>query len=123
VDRRALETMMEGAASAGHGAGAVRTAPRTPLEEHLVAACAEVLGLDPEKVGVLDNFFDLGGHSLLAIQLIAHLRDRWNLIVPLQLIFDAGNLADLAERITERELADLDPELLAEMMSELKEEE
>jgi len=123
VDRRALETMMEGAASAGHGAGAVRKAPRTPLEEHLVAACAEVLGLDRERVGVLDNFFDLGGHSLLAIQLIAHLRDRWNLIVPLQLIFDAGNLADLAERITERELADLDPELLAEMMAELKEEE
>jgi len=121
VDRRALVEM----ARLADGTGAVRaeaerTAPRTSLEKHLVEACAMVLGLDREQVGVLDNFFDLGGHSLLALQLIAQLRDQWNLTVPLQLLFDARSLADLAERITERELADVDPELLAEMMAELR---
>ena len=49
-------------------------APRTPLEERLVAAVGEVLGLAPGTVGIYDNFFDLGGHSLLATQLVARLR-------------------------------------------------
>jgi amino acid adenylation domain-containing protein len=119
VDRRAL-------AGAAGGAGAVREqpeylAPRTPLERQLVEACAEVLGLEPEKIGVLDNFFDLGGHSLLATRLIADLRLRRAVEVPLQLLFDAAHLADLAERVTERELARLDPEDLEAMIAEMAE--
>jgi acyl carrier protein len=119
VDRRALERL-EGLAGtdAADRAGEARVAPSTPLEEHLVEVCAAVLGLDREQVGVLDNFFDLGGHSLLAIQLVAQLRDR-DVLVPLHFVFDARNLADLAERITEHELSDIDPELLEEMLAEL----
>jgi aspartate racemase len=114
VDRRAL------AGLAGEvRAGAAYVAPRTPLEEHLVEACAQVLGLDPATVSVLDNFFDLGGHSLLATQLLAQLRLEWNVEVPLQLLFDTANLGDLAERITEQELAAVDPELLQAMLAEL----
>jgi amino acid adenylation domain-containing protein len=117
VDRRAL------AGLAGEvRAGAAYVAPRTPLEEHLVAACAQVLGLDPEKVSVRDNFFDLGGHSLLATQLLAQLRLEWSLEIPLQLLFDTASLADLAERITEQELAAVDPELLQAMLAEMGEE-
>jgi acyl carrier protein len=120
VDRRALGGNA-GVAEAGR-ARAGYLAPRTPLERHLVEACAEVLGLDPERIGVLDNFFDLGGHSLLATRLIAELQLRRAVEVPLQLLFDAANLADLAERITERELARLDSETLEAMMAELQEE-
>src|SRR5439155_4203231 len=120
VDRRALAAL---AALAGDArpATAELVAPRTPLEERLVDACAEVLGLDPQRIGVLDNFFALGGHSLLATQLIAQLRQQWNLDVPLQLLFDAADLADLAARITERELAGADVAVLGEMMAELEE--
>jgi len=102
-------------------AGGEPVAPRTSLEEQLVEAWAAVLGLDPKQIGVLDNFFDLGGHSLLATQLIAYLDDRWNLTVPMRLVFEARRLADLAERIAESELAGIDPELLEEMMIELEE--
>jgi len=117
VDRRAL-------AAAGGEAARSRVeyvAPRNPLEEHLVEACAEALGLDRAQVGVLDNFFDLGGHSLLATQLVAQLRRKWGIDLPLQLLFDAPDLADLAEQITERELAEADAELLEEMLAELGE--
>ncbi len=117
LDRRALAMLAGGV----HPERAEPVAPRTPLEEQLVGACAEVLGLDPRRVGVLDNFFDLGGHSLLATQLIAQLRQQWSLDVPLQLLFDADHLADLALRITEQELAGADVELLGEMMAELEE--
>ncbi len=115
VDRRVL------AAAGGEAArsGVEYVAPRNPLEEHLVEVCAEVLGLDRTRVGVLDNFFDLGGHSLLATQLAAQLRKKWGIEVPLQLLFDTANLAELAERITERELAEVDAELLEEMLAEL----
>jgi acyl carrier protein len=118
VDRRALAGLagLDGEKQAA----AQYIAPRTPLEEHLVEAVAATLGLERGRVGVLDNFFDLGGHSLLATRLLAELRLRRRLEVPLQLLFDAVHLADLAERIAERELAEVDPALLAEMMAEVE---
>ncbi len=113
VDRRALALRdLEWTAAAEY------VAPRNKLEERLVAICSEVLGL--EKVSVLANFFDLGGHSLLATQMAARLRDRWGIEVPLQLMFDSRNLADLADRITERELAEADDALLAELLKEME---
>jgi len=120
VDRRALADLVAGSAAEVRAAAAY-LAPRTPLEERLVEACAETLGLEPARVSVLDNFFDLGGHSLLATQLITLLRLRFGVEAPLGLLFDAASLADLAEEITQRELSALDPELLAEMMAELGE--
>jgi amino acid adenylation domain-containing protein len=111
VDRRALPAP-EGVITESY------EAPATPVEESLTTACAEVLGLD--RVGVRDNFFALGGHSLLATQLVARLRERHGLDVPLQLVFDAADFRDLADRIVDRELAAADESLLAAMMSEAR---
>ncbi|MTJ18481.1 MULTISPECIES: non-ribosomal peptide synthetase [unclassified Dolichospermum] len=44
-------------------------APRTVIEEKLVAIWSEVLRIG--KVGIHDNFFELGGDSILSIQLIS----------------------------------------------------
>lgn len=44
-------------------------APRTLIEEKLVAIWSEVLRV--ENVGIHDNFFELGGDSILSIQLIS----------------------------------------------------
>ncbi len=68
-------------------------APRTPLETALAEIWGEMLGLP--RVGVLDDFFDLGGHSLLAARLVARLRDRLGLEVPLRQIFETPTIADL----------------------------
>ena len=119
VDRRALAALeVEAARTAVE-----RVPPRTPLEERLVAAVAGVLGLEPERIGVYDNFFDLGGHSLLATQLVAQLRQQHGIDVPLPLLFDSAHLADLADRITTRELAEAGDDLLAEILAELEESE
>jgi amino acid adenylation domain-containing protein len=116
VDRRALPE--PGAAGAVPRTGYL--APRTPLEETIVQTCAELLGLDPARVGIRDNFFALGGHSLLATQLVVLLKDRLGVAVSLRLLFDTPNLMALAEQITESELAAADDQDLAALLDELE---
>jgi acyl carrier protein len=95
-------------------------APRTSVEGWLVEVVAGVLGIAPERVGIYDNFFDLGGHSLLATQVVAQIRLRHGIEMPLDLLFDSAHLADLAERVTERELDTADDALLEEILAELE---
>ncbi len=81
--------------------GAVHVEARTPLEAALLEIWTEVLG--GGRIGVLDDFFDLGGHSLLAARLVARLRDRLGVEIPLRQIFETSTIADLALALLESE--------------------
>jgi amino acid adenylation domain-containing protein len=72
-------------------------APRNPIEDILVNVWSEILKV--EKVGINDNFFELGGHSLLATQLVAQIRDRLEIELPLRQLFNSATLAELAQEI------------------------
>ncbi len=76
-------------------------APRTAMEEMIANIWSELLGV--ERVGVYDNFFELGGHSLLAARIIVRLRDKFAVDVPLRIMFDTPNVADLALAVMERQ--------------------
>jgi amino acid adenylation domain-containing protein len=92
VDRKALPAPERSGAG-----GAEKAPPRTPLEASLAELWCELLGLDQAgKVGRDDDFFALGGHSLLATRLTSRLRDRLQVEVPAQLVFQTPRLADLA---------------------------
>lgn len=95
VDRRSLMLMTVAAAELS----TPYVAPATPLEEELVAIWAEVLKLDPYKVGTRHNFFDLGGHSLLAIQVLARVRAAFQVELPIRDLMDNPTIAGVAAAI------------------------
>ncbi len=70
------------------------TPPRTPTEQTLVELCRAVLGF--RELGVDDSFIELGGNSLQAIQLLARVRERFGVEVPVRELFAAPTLAQLA---------------------------
>ncbi|MFE1744013.1 amino acid adenylation domain-containing protein [Coleofasciculus sp. H7-2] len=72
-------------------------APRNGVEEVLAGIWIQLLKL--EKVGIYDNFFDLGGHSLLIPQLLAKMRETFQIELSLRDFFDAPTIADLARSI------------------------
>ncbi|MGF1426683.1 amino acid adenylation domain-containing protein [Kitasatospora sp. LaBMicrA B282] len=90
VDRSALPE--PGAERPGLDAGF--TAPRTHWEELVAAIWSQVLGI--ERIGVHDDFFALGGHSLLATHVVARLRARHGVSLPLRTVFDRPTVAQLA---------------------------
>jgi len=78
-------------------AGSHPVAPTTSLETALVELWCRLLGR--KQVGIYDNFFELGGHSLLATQLISHIRDRFQLELPLRSFFATPTIAALAAHL------------------------
>jgi amino acid adenylation domain-containing protein len=69
----------------------------TPTEELLASLWASVLKL--KAIHRDDNFFELGGHSLLATQLIARIRDAFEVELPVRAVFEAPSLSQLASII------------------------
>jgi len=74
-----------------------RIMPRTDTEKILAEIWCDVLGYD--NVSVNENFFQLGGHSLKATQVVSKVRDRFQIELPIQAIFEAVTIAELAETI------------------------
>ncbi|MEH1772068.1 amino acid adenylation domain-containing protein [Nostoc sp.] len=68
--------------------------PVTSTEKLLAELWAKLLKY--EAVARHDNFFNLGGHSLLATQLIARIRDKFKVELPLRKIFEFPTLTELA---------------------------
>ncbi|SEN21075.1 non-ribosomal peptide synthase domain TIGR01720/amino acid adenylation domain-containing protein [Paracoccus alcaliphilus] len=71
--------------------------PRDATEETLAALFAEMLGLP--SIGIDDSFFDRGGHSLLATRLVAAIRDRMGVSLPIRAVFETPSVEALACRI------------------------
>ncbi len=72
-------------------------APRTPVEEVVVAIWGDLLGLD--AVGVQDNFFELGGHSLLATRGVSRLREAFRVDLTLPDLFAAPRVEQMAAHV------------------------
>ncbi|HSR69774.1 MAG TPA: amino acid adenylation domain-containing protein, partial [Acidobacteriota bacterium] len=72
----------------------------TPDEQAMVKIFREVLAL--ERVGLKDDFFHLGGHSLLAAQIIARIREVFQVEIDYGAFFRSPHVAGLTESVKER---------------------
>ncbi|PKV14864.1 non-ribosomal peptide synthetase, partial [Xanthomonas prunicola] len=86
-------------------------APQPGREQALALLWIELLGV--AQIGRHDDFFALGGHSLLAVQLIARIRTRLGLEMPVAMLFAHPRLADLARAMDTTTAALLPPILPA----------
>jgi acyl transferase domain-containing protein/acyl carrier protein len=68
--------------------------PRNDVEYIIADIWKSLLGV--RQVGIHDSFFELGGHSLIAIQVIARIREAFQVDTPLRSFFEAATVADLA---------------------------
>ena len=82
-------------------------ATATATESVVLDVIGTVLKVRPSSPAA--DFFELGGHSLHATQVMARLRDRFGVDLPLRLLFEHRTARELATRIDE-ELTGLSPE-------------
>jgi acyl carrier protein len=114
VDRRSLPAPEAGQVTSG----VAFESPRTATEHALAQIWAEVLGVP--QVGVHDDFFELGGHSLLATQVMARVRDAFQVELPLRALFEAPTVEGLEIVIAQRRATQSDRVVLEELLAELE---
>jgi acyl-CoA synthetase (AMP-forming)/AMP-acid ligase II/acyl carrier protein len=90
-------------------------APADETEEALAGIWAEVLRVD--RVGRRDDFFALGGHSLSAVRVVSRVRQELGVDVALRELFARPVLKDFAQEILDAQLAQFDPEALAQLVA------
>ncbi|MFH8621749.1 amino acid adenylation domain-containing protein [Streptomyces vietnamensis] len=104
VDKRALPEPIA-VASAGR-------APRTPLEETLLALFARTLDTTADLT-IDDDFFHHGGHSLLAARLTNHIAEALGARLTIRDVFGRPTVAGLAELVAGRGAGEALPPLVA----------
>src|SRR6185312_6654018 len=95
VDRRALPAPDAGLLARD----AAFVPPATEAEKVAAEIWSELLGAP--RVGLDDNFFHLGGHSLLAARLVARVRARTTLELPLRALFERPTLRGWVDSMAE----------------------
>ena len=71
----------------------VFTPPRTKNEMEIARIWSETLNI--AEIGIEDNFFELGGNSLFATILISRINKYFDIQLPLRLIFEKQNIAEI----------------------------
>ena len=93
-------------------------APSTPAERQIAQVWEEVLGV--KDIGIYDNFFALGGHSLLATQVMARIKTRLQIALPLRTLFLQPTVASLAEALQQaQQPSDTAEEVLAALINDM----
>ena len=113
VDRRALAVLDETAWQTSE-----RVAPRSPLEREVAAIWQEVLGLG--EIGIFESFFDLGGHSLRVMQVLARLRLRFGVDLPIARFVENPTVAAIAVMVATLSAREAGEDEIDRILSELE---
>ena len=81
-------------------------APGDEIEQRVARVWQDALGIP--VIGLHDNFGELGGHSLLAVKIVSELRQLFQIELPVRALFDAPTVAELAHRIHDDIVAEVE---------------
>ena len=98
-----LEAPATDVSSVAHARPELPTAyvpPQGEYEQRIARIWQQVLGL--EQVGIHDNFFDLGGNSLVAVQVIAALKQEFQVQLATVALFEAPTVSTLASYVMQK---------------------
>ncbi len=76
-----------------------KTNQLTALEQDLLTIWQELLTKD--SFGIDDSFFLIGGHSLIATRLMARVKRKYKVNIPLRLIFEAPTIREMASKLND----------------------
>ncbi|TDD01518.1 amino acid adenylation domain-containing protein [Nonomuraea deserti] len=76
---------------------AVISEPMSPVQERIARIWSELLAREVVRTDA--DFFELGGHSLLTFQLVARLREEFQVDVPVRAPFNASTVREQADLI------------------------
>jgi acyl-CoA synthetase (AMP-forming)/AMP-acid ligase II len=74
--------------------------PQNELEKQLCKIWSELLQVDYEKLGTLDDFFQLGGNSILAIKLVRQINSILNIECSVSTILEHKNILNISKAIS-----------------------
>ena len=77
--------------------GAVCIEAADDVERTIIEIWTSLLGF--AEISTHDDFFELGGNSLMAGRVVSRIRDSLGVSLPIQSIFEATTISDLAERV------------------------
>ncbi|MGY3684495.1 non-ribosomal peptide synthetase [Streptomyces sp. TE33382] len=80
---------------------------RNPQQVLIRDIWAQALERDPGHIGIDDAFLDLGGNSLRAMQVLARVRQVFDVDLPVRVLFDSPTVRRLARAVEEAIIADL----------------
>ncbi len=76
----------------------------TDLEEQIAGLVAVLMGRP--AIDVDENLFMIGGHSMFGVQLVARIREAFDVKLPLRQVFDAPTVRELAKEVARLMRAD-----------------
>jgi amino acid adenylation domain-containing protein len=113
LDRRALPSPEAGITLDN----AATIEPATNFERQLADIWRQVLKIS--RISMDDNFFELGGHSLLATQVVARVREQFEVELSPRVLFEFPTLQQMTEAISEAMLDQVQPEGLDPLLNGL----
>ncbi|KAF4537768.1 Nonribosomal peptide synthase Pes1 [Lasiodiplodia theobromae] len=93
---RAVEALPDHVLSGSSASGQPKTPPTTAMEKRIQRHWAQLLGLQPERIGVDDSFLGMGGDSIIAMRL-AHALKAEGVLISVSQILTNPVLSDMSK--------------------------
>lgn len=93
--------------------------PRTPTESEVVGIWRSVTGI--HEISIDDDFFDLQADSLRAVEILARVKRRFGVELPIDMLFEQSfSVETIAEALELNAIVTADPSFVAEELAKLR---